>query len=213
MALAHLTDLAATALGRVLAQYKTLTTRMLPEVEVLVDQVQELEDALWAFWLQLDLDTPPEGVWLDRIGGLIGEDRGGVDDADYAVAIRTRILVNRSNGSIETLIAITEQWLFWFGSPTMTLVDWFPAALTLTINGMALGGTLGDNPTLLRLMKFLTAARAIAVRFDVLYQDADDSLIFVCGDSGGGSVTGLGFDDSTAPDDPSAGRLAGSVLV
>jgi hypothetical protein len=63
------------------------------------------------------------------------------------------------------------------------------------------------------LLKFLTAARAAGVRFEVLYQDADDALEFVCGDSSGGDPTGLGFDDSTAPDDPTAGRFAGAALV
>jgi hypothetical protein len=207
MALSQLVDLATTAKGRILAQYRQLTLRFVPEIEALVAQVQEIENNFWTFFTYLDLDTAP-GTWLDRLAGQVGEQRGGFGDAALLRFTKARIIANKSNGSDDTILLVTSTALG--AGPTYELVDWFPAGFALTVSGIALGGLTGDVETLKRLINLLRITRAVSVGLGLFYQDDNDnSVIFVMGDSGGGPVVGLGFDDSSAPNDPLAGRLAG----
>lgn len=64
------------------------------------------DDAAVDVWARvLDLDTA-EGVALDIIGRIVREARGGRGDYLYRNALRVRVLVNKSQGRIEDLIAI-----------------------------------------------------------------------------------------------------------
>lgn len=65
---------------------------------------QELEDALWSL-VNLNLDNAT-GHALELIGRSIGERPAGRDDDAYRAGIRTRILVNNSQGKREELYAI-----------------------------------------------------------------------------------------------------------
>lgn len=209
MALAHITDLVEQAKARMLLQYKTLA-KFVGDVAVLVAEVQELEDAFWAFYLELDVELA-DGVWLDRLGSLIGERRESAGDTRFRNFIKARILANKSTGSTDDVLAVAAQALAEF-APSLALVDWYPAAEALTVgSGTPLGGQNGDL-VLNRLVRILGRARAIAVQLGVLYQDdASDAAIFVCGDALGSDPTGKGFDSASAPNDPAAGRLAGAL--
>jgi hypothetical protein len=99
MALAHLTNIGETARGRLLSQYAG-ATKFIADIAVVVAEAQELEDAFWAFLEELDLDAA-SGVWLDVIGGLIGEHRDGAEDDPYRLLIAARILANKSAGSTD----------------------------------------------------------------------------------------------------------------
>lgn len=214
MALSHLTDLFDRAAARIILQYRELTTRFIPDVEVLIGEVQEAEDAFWAMYEQLDLDQA-DGVWLERLGGIVGEAREGFPDdpgGGYALSfrniIRARIAANKSTADSDSLIGVVQQGLSGLGL-TLALVDWYPAGQALT---------LSDPPLLLdeanRLGRLLGRARAIAVQTMFLWQPDEDAEIFVCGDATGAiTPVGKGFDDAAAPDDPTAGKLAGAVNV
>ena len=208
MALSHLTDLLGTAKARILAQYTTLVARFIPELAVLIAQVQELEDNFWTFFTYLDLDVAP-GVWLDRLAALVGQTRGGLPDDSWLLAFtKARIIANRTKSDVNDLLLIVDTATKTPGSTS--LVDEFPAAMCITttvpMGGFGFGTILVDE-----LTKLIRASRAIAVGCNFLYQPDDDTLTFMCGDAGGGAVVGLGFDDASAPDDPSAGTLAGAV--
>lgn len=209
MALAHLTDLFDRAKGRLMLQYRALVTRFIPDLGVLVAESQELEDAFWAMFEQLNLDTA-EGVWLDRLGWIVGQLRlPGVSDDRMRNLTKAKILANKSHGTSDELIAIANQAFAEFGL-TIELVDWYPAAQALTLLDPPLSGA--DDPVK-QITLLIGAARAVAVQTMFLWQDDEDAEIFVCGDAGGGSPTGKGFDDAAAPDDPTAGRLAGALNV
>jgi len=74
-------------------------------LSALLQDVQELEDQIWAVHGAFDVDSAV-GQQLDFLGGIVGEVRGGRSDGDYRAAIRVRILVNASDGKPEQLIAI-----------------------------------------------------------------------------------------------------------
>jgi hypothetical protein len=70
-------------------------------------RVQLLEDATWDWWNQLDLEAA-DGVFLDRIGEIVGESRQGRPDDVYRLWIRARAKANRSSGSVGDLLEILE---------------------------------------------------------------------------------------------------------
>lgn len=76
-------------------------------VTAINEQVQEMEDTLWAMSQAFLLDTAV-GDQLDLLGSLVGEGRQDRTDAAYRAAIRVRILVNKSEGLPEQLLEILE---------------------------------------------------------------------------------------------------------
>jgi hypothetical protein len=74
-------------------------------VGAVASESQELEDAIWAVFNGFDVDTAV-GHQLDLLGYAVGELRNDRTDADFRAAVKTRILVNSSEGSLEELIAI-----------------------------------------------------------------------------------------------------------
>ncbi len=66
----------------------------------------ELFDELLQVFIQIqqsrDIDQS-ELYGLDIIGSVVGEPRNGLSDDDYRKVLRTKIISNRSDGSIETL--------------------------------------------------------------------------------------------------------------
>ena len=72
-------------------------------LELLGVQVQEVEDAVYQILTDTVLETA-EGAQLDGLGEIVGEERAGRDDATYRIAIRTRIAINLSEGTIENIM-------------------------------------------------------------------------------------------------------------
>ncbi len=67
--------------------------------------VQALEDESFNLIVSTDLDVAV-GDALDQWGELVGEQRGGLGDNDYRQFVKVRMLVNRSNGTIDELLEI-----------------------------------------------------------------------------------------------------------
>ncbi len=88
-------------------------------------QIQEIEDVLWDIYQSFDLETA-ENTALDFLGAVVGELRRGRDDTAYRTAINVRLLVNRSNGSIEEMLAIL---VLADPSLVMSLREYWPASL------------------------------------------------------------------------------------
>ncbi len=94
-------------------------------VSALCEPIQNLEDVLWATYNAFDLDTAI-GDQLDKLGRLVGELRNDRSDTQYRTAIRVRILVNSSMGTLPELIAILEA-----ADPALTqeAVEFYPATV------------------------------------------------------------------------------------
>jgi len=74
-------------------------------LRALLAEVQAVEDMLHALRTETNLDTAI-GVQLDLIGKLLGTPRVGLSDEPYRLRLRVEILVLRSNGHPDDLIAI-----------------------------------------------------------------------------------------------------------
>lgn len=72
-------------------------------LEVIMEQEQALEDAIYDVYTLCHLDTA-FGIQLDRIGRIPGIKRYGLNDEDYRKRIYAQIVLNCSNGEAETLI-------------------------------------------------------------------------------------------------------------
>lgn len=117
--------------------------------DVVGPQIQEIEDVIWALYQAFDLETA-EGAMLDIIGSIVGELRNDRTDTAYRVAVRTRVLVNQSEGSIEELNAIVES-----ADPTLAsyLQEFYPAALVFHWFGTWSAITAHDLYVLVRQAK------------------------------------------------------------
>lgn len=97
-------DHVAAALARLPQQF-----RGKPKIEALltalVTPCASLEDALWQLLVERGVDSAI-GAQLDQLGGVVGQERGGLSDADYRRYIRARIAANRSRGNFEDLIRV-----------------------------------------------------------------------------------------------------------
>ncbi len=93
--------------------------------DVVGPQIQSIEDAIAVLFEAFDVNTAT-GKTLDLLGGVVGELRNDRDDDAFRVAVRTRTLVNQSEGTIEELNQIIES-----ADPTLatTLQEYYPAAL------------------------------------------------------------------------------------
>src|SRR5690349_3946784 len=74
---------------------------------ILATPFQSLENTLQDLLTKRSIDTA-EGAQLDVIGKLVGQPRNGLDDDTYRRYCRARIATNRSNGTNENLITITD---------------------------------------------------------------------------------------------------------
>lgn len=92
-------------------------------VSTIVNNVSELETVLQDICTSYDLDTAADAA-LDVLGSIVGEPRAGRSDTDYRPAIRARILANKSEGSIEDMIAVMDA--LGDGMNTIQIVEWYP---------------------------------------------------------------------------------------
>lgn len=128
MALSKVTEHIAEMLSRRLEQFRD-KVRFSALLELLGVQVQEVEDAVYQILTDTVLETA-EGAQLDGLGEIVGEERAGRDDATYRIAIRTRIAINLSEGTIENIISLA---LAISGGTQAEATEYFPAGFEIRI--------------------------------------------------------------------------------
>jgi hypothetical protein len=101
--------------------------RMKAFVEAMAGGAQDLEDAAFDLLLSTGIDDAT-GALLDRLGRIVGEARGGLDDGAYRGFIRIRVRANLALGSRDELIDICRDAT---GADSVRLFDLFPAAFGL----------------------------------------------------------------------------------
>lgn len=95
----------------------------------LTRSVQSLEDNISDVRSALTL-AGATGVWLDRLGRIVGEPRGGLSDAEYRRFISARLQINRSQGERERLIRIAQ---LMSGASFVQMTSAYPAGYTMLI--------------------------------------------------------------------------------
>ena len=116
-------DLLAEALDRIVEQLKNK-----PNYAALVSAYTAQSSALQAALLQILDDTSidnSEGAQLDGLGRIVGEARNGRDDPAYRTALKVRIRVNLSEGTLEEIVAII---VLAIGGGTVEITEYQPAA-------------------------------------------------------------------------------------
>jgi len=172
---AHVTQ----AVANLVEQYKG-KPNIAAVIGAFVDQVQDLEDALFELLQERDLNTAI-GAQLDTLGAIVGEGRLGRNDDDYRLAIRGRILVNLSEGTPIDLLHLLE--VLGEGS-AVVLTEYFPAALTVE-----LVDAVEDEDEAHRIGDQLHAATAAGVLSHLIYHGVPEAERFRF------DTAGQGFDE------------------
>lgn len=171
------------ALNRLMEQYRDLP-RMTGVITALVDQIQDLEDAVFSLDQGRQLMFAV-GQQLDNIGIIIGLQRNGLSDMEYLIFLLGTIAENYSDTTIETILGIVQSL---FGSSTVTLQELFPAAVGIGVGSPTVDPSL--YPVIFNIVQNSLGA-GIALGFVDIY-DAGDQFCFEGG-------TGKGFDDFNTP--------------
>lgn len=165
MAYTQITGHDAQALAR-LAQQFAESTNLRLLVSVSATSVQTAEDVLWALYSERLL-TSAVGEQLDNLGAIVGQAREAATDDQYRARLAGRILANRSDNGIDTLLAIVRAVL---GSTVQaTLTSYPPAAFELDVAGPV---TADDAEVLAGLIADARAA-GVGARL-ITNEDPDD---------------------------------------
>lgn len=150
--LVHNTNVVARGVSRLLFTFRD-KPRIVALLTSYLEEIQELEDALFAIWAdRLLRGGSLTTEILDFIGKIVGQQREGFDNDTYALLISARIQANRSNGTRAQLIKITSllvpntQILFYQFNPQSELIIPF--------------GPVGFDPYLIARSFLLVAAAA-----------------------------------------------------
>jgi hypothetical protein len=104
MALTQSTDIVRRAILRLPPPYWG-KPRIASCLRAILEEVQELENALWTVMLMRTVDVAT-GIQLHTIGKLVGEGYLGQDEETYRILVRARIRINISRGTIGDIIAV-----------------------------------------------------------------------------------------------------------
>ena len=190
--LTEITDYVARARARVLHQYKEKPS-LVAFIGELALTVQAIETALFDVIEQTTIGTST-GAWLDRLGDLVGEERGGEGDVLYRRYILARVQANTSEGTFEDIIAVITAW---WGSAFPVLILTEPGRGNILVN---LDSPDVDQARVDRLVKLLRDTRSAAVGGQVLYQFQASTKIFqFSSDATLQSDSNKGFGNSSNP--------------
>jgi hypothetical protein len=130
MSVTPITDHIARAQARLLEQYKN-KPRLIGLLQAITQQIQDLEDTLQDLANKRYIDTA-EGVQQDRNGVIVGVARvPGEDDADYLLAIKSKIIQNLNQATPEEVIAAAK---FFIGTDIIWYLEVYPAAVDIFSN-------------------------------------------------------------------------------
>lgn len=118
------------AKAKLLDQFKTKPRIESLLCDVFIDQVQELEVALFDLLTERTLDTAI-GEQLDVLGRILVQPRMELSDENYRALLKARVLANRSDGQAETLIGIVV--LVQGAGVDVTLTEPDPATAFITV--------------------------------------------------------------------------------
>lgn len=190
--LTEITDYAARARARLLEQYKS-RPKFSALVAAFAGRVQDLEVALFDLIDQTSVGTAV-GVWLERLGAIVGEPKDGALEALYRRYVRARIRANRSLGTYEDVIAVVTEW---YGAtfPDLQLTELGRASFHVDLNDPDV-----DNTHALRLVRLLSSTRAAGIGCQMLWQLDGSSKVFTFATSSSLEADALaGFGDTANP--------------
>lgn len=159
-------------------------------IRVLVGQVQGLEDVYYQLMGAFDVDTAV-GDQLDKLGLNVGELRDDRTDEPFRAAIRTRVLVNSSEGTLPELLAILEAAV-----PTIAVAtaEYYPASLVFRWTDAFAGVSPSD------LMALIRRAKPAGVNVQAIVANPTTGFRFSA-TADAGAATTQAFASTTTPGD------------
>lgn len=101
---AYRPDVVASGLGEMLSQFDG-APKLRRLAEIFLEQLQDVENVVLDLVYERTLDGA-SGFWLDVIGRILGEPRGGLDDNAYRRFLEARAVVIFSTGVREDVLSI-----------------------------------------------------------------------------------------------------------
>lgn len=158
-----------------------------------VAEDQALEDLFWQEYTET-VDTA-EGAQLDVIGRIVGQPRNGCTDPVYRMWLRARMLVNRSSGTPEDIIACISA--ITPGNAIVRVQEVFPAGIVVSLSS-----SVAPDPD--AASAILKAARAAGVDSRLESATSTDAAAFAF------DPNGAGWGSAS---DPSIGGAWATVVV
>ena len=116
----------ADAQDRLIRQYKQ-GSNVKEIAGAIVGPFQQSENDLYELYSINEIDVM-EGDNLDRIGGIIGQERLGFSDEDYRIFLKGKIGVNSSRGTLNDIISL---WNLFNPNETIEILEQYPAQIEL----------------------------------------------------------------------------------
>lgn len=177
-------------------------------VRSIVEPLQDLETAFLQLLTERAINTAV-GVQMDVIGRIVGQTRNGLDDDTYRFRLKTRVLINRSEGTREQLIQIMVFALL----PSVGRIEIrneYPAAISVALFDLPIDSVLDKE-----LFSFLRQGTAAGVRVTFSSSADDESEMLRFSDFLTlGEVVGIG--SATLPSISSrkdAFPISGSIVL
>ena len=148
----HITTHAADAANNLIGFLKN-KANLTAMINAIGGEIQAAEDALWQELTQRDINSAV-GQQLDNIGDILVLPRAGLNDADYRVQLRAKVLINISSGLVNELINIFT--LVTNNANTVTIKSSYPAQYI-----MIFGNALTVNVA--NLLALITSANPAGV--------------------------------------------------
>lgn len=119
----------AAGLSRLIEQYKNKTLAKGLIVSYL-NRVQELENAISDLYNARQFAPGKAfGIYLDRIGKIVGAKRNSADDSAFFIFIQAQIAINKSSGTIPEFIEVCKL----LATQTPLIRETYPASLDIEI--------------------------------------------------------------------------------
>jgi hypothetical protein len=160
-----------------------------------VNRIDELETVLWDLiwgWVleHEDPDDPlntfnASGNQLDDLGAIVGELREGRSDADYILAIKLRVRINRSKGRSSDMVEIA-----YLIDAAATYIEMYPLGWEVSLYDITNGGDI---------IRMLTQAKAASSYGVLLTSSWDEDEVFKF-DHEGDETFVFGTETGSVPD-------------
>lgn len=191
--------------GHIFQRYK-FSNWAVPLANAIGEQTNQLQDAFAALLFAFSIDpitndptSPAYGVGrgqqLNRLGAIVGYQRSGLTDETYRLYIRSKIRANKSNGSVNALIAVFKAM---FPGAGVLYTPGGIASFTLRITGYVING----QQTVNAMRYALYLAKFAGVRAVMEFEPVVDNLFIF----GGIPAQGMG----STTDATVGGRLLGA---
>jgi hypothetical protein len=161
----HYTDHVTRGVERLIERYRLPRTSAL--LASWLTEVQAVEDAFYQLLTERHVAVAT-GETLDILGSIVGQPRDGRDDATYRLWISARVMVSRSSGTTEQILAIANKLVD--GGPVV-LREYYPGSFILNLGGI-------DVHTGFEIAQLIVLAKAAGVRFMATWSNVGWPAVF-----------------------------------